>query len=125
VTLWPPKQKAAPSRFPASESLDGLEGSRIDQWSHFDIWSEAWSKANLRSPLNHPLEEIIIRSAHDYGSARGRAALPRGAECSYQGGIHGLLEIGVLENYLRVFAAHLELHFEEPRGRRAGAPSRP
>ncbi len=77
-----------------------------------DIGAGLQCMANLDRlhALGHGLDELVVDAGGDDQATRGRAALAGGVERTLHRQFDGLLEVGVVEDDLRVLAAHFQLH---------------
>ena len=63
--------------------------------------------------LEHRLAEAVINLRSDNGAARSGAPLACGKEGAIDGSFDSHVEVGVIQNHQRVFAAHFKLIFLE------------
>src|SRR5690606_17947068 len=59
--------------------------------------------------LDHGVDKAVMNTLGDDDAAGGGAALPRGIEGALGGELHRRFQVGVVENDLRVLAAHFQL----------------
>src|SRR5579862_9300402 len=100
----------------------GLDLSFVYLRTHFHRLVEAVADLERLGARDQPLREFARNALLQQDAAGGCAALPSCAEGSPQCAIERKIEIGVVEDDLRVLAAHLKRNRFKSRGRALAYP---
>src|SRR5690606_11351132 len=89
-------------------ALDLADGLGVDHRSHVGAGLAAVAELERLGAVDEHLEERVVDAVLQDEAAGGRAALPRGAEGAPEHAVEREVELGVVEDDLRVLAAHFE-----------------